>query len=260
MGVKLSRDEQALLLSLLTTESERAVSSLDKGDEFQDGNVSYRELLKFCAEASGKWFDHNPDLASLLRSSLRDSMRKKSWVADLRSMFEEMDEDDDGLIGQKEFVKGCRKLGLKIDRGGLEKLMELLDLDGSGGVSYEHFVAFFSVTKTQGAWHDAEPELARKLRDAVRKSKGRMEETVGGFRDECAKYDEEGTGNVSPKEIRKAIGRTLKGCKLSENEMSRLEVRGEVITSIATNTTQPTQHKHNTTQHNTTQHNTTQHN
>ena len=247
LEVKLTKREESTLLDLLGTSSEDDLEDGELG-----GNISYRELLRFCALAAGKWFEQSPDLAAMLRGALRDNMRKGQWVADLRDMFEQMDDDADGMIGKRDFEKSCRKMGLKLDKAGLGKLMDLLDIDGSGGVSYLDFVSFFNVHSAAGSgnggeWFDAEPEIARKLAQAVKSAGGKSSSSPrrrgkgggegGGkdvsnkkgdtacarFRDECTSCDSEGEGLISAKDLRKCLSRGLR-VKLGENDMSRLEM------------------------------------
>ena len=86
LGVRLSRSEEGRLLELLPTVDEE--DGGDQGDA--SGSVSYRELLRFCASNAGKWYEQDVDLAETLRNALRDKMRKKSFVANLKKMFEEV--------------------------------------------------------------------------------------------------------------------------------------------------------------------------
>ncbi|GMI17593.1 hypothetical protein TrLO_g1871, partial [Triparma laevis f. longispina] len=216
LGVRLSRSEEGRLLELLPTVDEE--DGGDHGDA--SGSVSYRELLRFCASNAGKWYEQDVDLAETLRNALRDKMRKKSFVANLKKMFEEFDENGDGVVSKKEFEKSCKKLGLRLESSDLKKLMDILDLDGSGQISYQEFVAFFNNSSSKGSWYDDEPELARKIKNAVLKVRD-GEKGVFRFRDDSAEADEDQNGHNDVGDFRKNVLRSLK-VKFSEREVSKL--------------------------------------
>ncbi|GMI35931.1 hypothetical protein TeGR_g8823 [Tetraparma gracilis] len=217
LRVKLTKDEEGRLLDALPT-----VDVDDEGDYGDaNGSVSYRELLGFCAAYAGKWYEQDEGLADTLRNALRDNMRKTSWVANLKEQFEDFDANGDGVVSKKEFAKGCKKIGMRVTAGEMEKLMELLDKDGSGDISYGDFVAFFNASSSKGSWFDDEPEIAKKLREAVSEGRrGGGEESVFAFRDECTKADES-DGFLDTGDFRKNVVRCFK-VKLSEKEVSRL--------------------------------------
>ena len=135
------------------------------------------------------------DLAETLRSALRDKMRKKSFVSNLKKMFNEFDENGDGVVSKREFEKALKKLGLRLEQSDIKKLMEILDLDGSGQISYQEFVTFFNNNSSKGSWYDDEPELARKIKSAVLKVSKVEDLGVFSFRDDCRECDEDRNGH-----------------------------------------------------------------
>ena len=210
LGVRLSRGEEGRLLELLATMDDQ-----NEGDpEDVGGSVSYRELLRFCANNAGKWYEQDVDLAETLRRALRDKMRKKSFVVNLKAAFEEFDENGDGVVSKREFEKACKKLGMRLESADSRKLMEILDLDGSGNISYQDFVTFFNNSSGKSSWYECEPEIARKMKSSVIKNK-KGAQAVFTFRDESVSCDEDSNGFCDVRDLRKNILRTIK-VKLSE--------------------------------------------
>ena len=148
-------------------------------------------------------------------------------------------------MSKKEFANALKKLGLRLEQSDIKKLIEILDLDGSGEISYQvrshdygmnvatantsvavafssqEFVSFFNNNSSKGSWYDDEPELARKIKSAV--LKGSKVEGVFGFRDDSKDSDEGRNGHNDVADFRKNILRNLK-VKLSEREVSKLAI------------------------------------
>mmetsp|Transcript_145 Transcript_145/g.207 ORF Transcript_145/g.207 Transcript_145/m.207 type:complete len:873 (-) Transcript_145:32-2650(-) len=219
-GVKLSRSEEGRLLELLPTMEDEGEDSMDDAS----GSVSYRELLRFCASCAGKWYEQDVDLAEGLRAALRDKMRKKSFVPNLKACFEEFDESGSGVVSKREFEKACKKMGMRLESKDSKKLLEILDLDGSGDISYQDFVTFFNNSSGKSEWYDSEPEIARKMKGSVVKATdSKAEEAVFGFRDDSIGCDEDGNGFCDARDFRKNILRNIK-VKLSEKDVSKLSM------------------------------------
>jgi len=143
-----------------------------------------------------------------------------SFVPNLKACFEDFDESGSGVVSRKEFEKACKKMGMRIDSSDSKKLMEILDLDGSGNISYQDFVTFFNNSSGKSMWYDNEPEIARKMKGSVVKS-SKAEDAVFGFRDDSASCDDDGNGFCDARDFRKNILRNIK-VKLSEKDVSKL--------------------------------------
>ena len=60
-------------------------------------------------------------------------------MATAREMFDEFDEDGSGALDEKEIQKLCKKMGLKLNKKGLQLAMTEMDEDKSGEVGFEEF-------------------------------------------------------------------------------------------------------------------------
>lgn len=65
----------------------------------------------------------------------------ESRIAELRAIFESLDENGDGQLSHAEMRDGIKKSGLKDLPPDLQELLENIDSDGSGSIDYTEFLA-----------------------------------------------------------------------------------------------------------------------
>ncbi|CAB1111888.1 unnamed protein product [Ectocarpus sp. CCAP 1310/34] len=66
-------------------------------------------------------------------------------VADLKEAFDNFDRNGDGTIDSVELATVLRSLGYSPTKDQLKKLMDKVDLDGTGDISFEEFVVLMRV-------------------------------------------------------------------------------------------------------------------
>ena len=130
--------------------SSDAVQLLADGiDSVGNGDVDYAELLDQLKGSHSygreEWYEREASLAQRLRKAIWKEHGKRrggSWQKDLRASFKRFDRDGDGVVNARDFNKAMQNLKIKVSRGDVDRLMELLDKNDDGCISYEDFVDF----------------------------------------------------------------------------------------------------------------------
>lgn len=68
-------------------------------------------------------------------------------LTDVLSVFEAMDKDKSGALSREEFERACKRLGFGLSAKQFDFLMEYLDADGDGMVSWAEFRDALSITQ-----------------------------------------------------------------------------------------------------------------
>ena len=72
----------------------------------------------------------------------RKQIARRSGVPSMRPVFQEFDRSHRGCITRHEFKQGVQLLGLKLSQREVEQVLQHLDADGNGEISYIEFETF----------------------------------------------------------------------------------------------------------------------
>lgn len=212
---------------------------LDKLDTDADGRISYNEIDSMLVEAAKAQLEFSlsrghdglatphyelDDLASVsvagvarrVRQAIRGENSSTDWPAEVATAFGEMDRDKNGLVDGTDLASWlCCRLRIKLTASERTALLDCLDVDGDGRVSYEE-LADFVLEEPAG---DELGLIAGRLREALG-VKGCMT-----LRAELKKIDHGATGVVNEDDVWRLASRVAeKKLRLStddEAEVSR---------------------------------------
>lgn len=160
---------------------------LDKLDTKGDGRISYNEANNMLVNAAKSLLEGSPgrhrdvsanshdemhDLASVsvagvarrVRQAIRGENSSTGWPAEVAAAFGEMNHDANGLVDGKDLASWlCSRLRIKLTASERTALLDCLDVDGDGRVSYEE-LADFVLEEPAG---DELGLIAGRLRDAL---------------------------------------------------------------------------------------------
>lgn len=109
-----------------------------------------------------------------------------------RALFSKYDLDGSGSIDRDELEKIFTDLGQKPS----EELMQRLDPDGSGNITFMEFVSAFDI------WNEILNDEATKKNDTYKGSKVKLtQDQMAKARETFSKYDTDGDGQVSSNEL-----------------------------------------------------------
>ena len=116
---------------------------IDVFDADGDGEISYQEFVAFCREEDTE----TKRLLDRVRSEfvrLADAgpYASRTGVPSMRPVFQEFDRSHRGCITRHEFKQGVQLLGLKLSQREVEQVLQHLDADGNGEISYIEFETF----------------------------------------------------------------------------------------------------------------------
>ena len=110
------------------------INTLDKDG---DGLVSYKEFLDALFNPSNKKSGPKFKLSKSFKRLIDDA---KLSAKEFKQVFLDMDDNGTGKISPKEFKKAFKELGIKAHREDIEDLMDEMDKNGDGVVSYQEFI------------------------------------------------------------------------------------------------------------------------
>ena len=76
-------------------------------------------------------------------------IEKLSNVNDLKSLFQKLDRNSDGVINREEFVAALTSLGVKLDPSYLNTFIDIFDADNNGKIDYADFQKFASFSPSK---------------------------------------------------------------------------------------------------------------
>lgn len=132
---------------------------LDKFDTDGDGRISYKEFKKLFARVSKKPSARSSrangargddesagvsvaGVAKRVRRAIRGG-DSGDWPAEVASAFNDMDRDKNGSVNGDELATWlCDRLRVKLSAAERAALLDCLDVDGDGTISYDEFVDF----------------------------------------------------------------------------------------------------------------------
>ena len=115
------------------------------------------------------------------------ALHKTLAASDIKSVFKKWDKDGDGNINASEMRDGLKSLGIKDDKGKeisdaqISKLIEVLDQDDDGELSYEEFAKQFANPPKQSAREVLSEGLTPKIREQIRKNKTNLRKIFHAF-------------------------------------------------------------------------------
>ena len=158
------------------------------------------------------------EIATVLRENCRYQL--DDFDGDLLGHFEELDEDEDGLLSQQQLMAGLRRLDIRLSHSEQRELVSVMDGAGDGMLDYRELAAFLRPAVSAGpsalrraggavdSWklerHTRAHLLARaavahpELRQALVAS-------VGDIRTQCAVLDSSATGSLSREDFERAL-------------------------------------------------------
>lgn len=118
------------------------------------GSLSYNELAVFLKKNCGysdeqiKQIFNSADLSGGNEISLADFMEamgqthpEKHRAAGARSVFRSFDTNGDGTLSKSELGSALEQLGEHLTPKELDRLMQMMDKQGTGKITYEEFIA-----------------------------------------------------------------------------------------------------------------------
>ena len=163
------------------------------------------------------------DADAVVAAATRDALRR--WVkrrgGGLRKAFRDVDRDGSGVVDAAElrrFVEDAS--GLDVGRKQLDALLDLMDADGNGRVSYYDFVAF--ARASGGARESSDAKVLAKLRMRLAKNISRIKPAALDRAFRAQKDADARDATAPPKAIRKALEEEL-GVKLGKDDEAALQ-------------------------------------
>jgi Ca2+-binding EF-hand superfamily protein len=201
---------EALCLLHLDLTRQEAYQLYQRFDTDGDGKISYKEFVDFVqgnqhvkpnldaddehsTDIEGE-FGEEDSMAELTRK-LRGILKNRKR-GDIDRVFDEFDENGDGVLSRSEFGRALVKLDLDVTKSETSQLMRRFDRDEKGVVSVKDFIAF---VLEEGGEEDDMAELTRKLRGIL---KNRKRGDIDRVFDE---FDENGDGVLSRSEFGRAL-------------------------------------------------------
>jgi len=129
--------------------TEDASDIADRLDLDGDGTISYKEFEKFCLGKRSRPPSSPRDrrkAANMLERKVQDQINElaqtRSGIPDFRTVFEDIDRHGDGELSAHDLKKALRVMKIKLDDDDVLDLVERLDQDGDGKISYSEFESF----------------------------------------------------------------------------------------------------------------------
>lgn len=208
------------------------VDPFAKGDSLE-GGIRYSELLRFCGRHAAQ-VGRDPrtgralagrsrkEALGVLRRALLAKVRPWCWIQDVRRLFTQFDEDQDGCLSSSEFAALLEQIGLADDgRTGhgdgfgandRKHVMAALDRDGFGRVSYADFVKFLSETGVAetGFPGGTDGELAERFASALRRQAA-PGQLASVLQEQFSRADRSGDGRLDKTQLLGILGQSLSG-------------------------------------------------
>ena len=188
-GVDLTVEEEATLLDCLDTERlAKTNSGIEKvGHGLQYNGLQSREhwsipliqfesFLSFCARHCGEWYDAAPEIHESIKIALKSINNQALCVQEFISLLHGFDEKNNGEVSKRSFLICCHRSRLlaNLPEGKVNKLAEILCIDGGGKVRYSPFVVYLQGVSSQMSINSSEPTLIHQLIQRCTDSDGTM--------------------------------------------------------------------------------------
>jgi Ca2+-binding EF-hand superfamily protein len=177
-------------------------------DEDGNGEVSYAELTSFLRRHASQWHLAEAEVAAkIVRAMGTGNLSRRTWLTRLRKQFFSSDSFRSGVMGASDLLRVLREMGVDLTRGEEARLLDALEGepsavdDADGGVAYGELLAFCA--RHAGKWHEAHPDLADRLREAMKQRAHSASDLRRLFR----QFDVDGNGTIDATEFELALRR-----------------------------------------------------
>eukprot|EP00638_Chattonella_subsalsa_P000152 CAMPEP_0117736784 /NCGR_PEP_ID=MMETSP0947-20121206/2141_1 /TAXON_ID=44440 /ORGANISM="Chattonella subsalsa, Strain CCMP2191" /LENGTH=1011 /DNA_ID=CAMNT_0005552151 /DNA_START=179 /DNA_END=3214 /DNA_ORIENTATION=+ len=135
-------------VNLSTNDARDLANRLDTDD---DGTISYEEFMHFAGKGKKSRTPKRRVRASprveMIERKVQDEVRRLAQttdgVPDFYTVFNDIDRDGAGELNKREFRRALNIMGIKnLDDEDVDCLVDRLDIDGDGTISYKEFEAF----------------------------------------------------------------------------------------------------------------------
>jgi Ca2+-binding EF-hand superfamily protein len=177
--------------------------------------------------ARGKWYERLASVAERLKRAVAAAAAsagggRTAWLATLRQRFDDFDLDSSGSLGRREFLRVLQLAGMELSEPEASALLQHLDRDSDGAVSWEEFIEFFASDTTASAatvgdgsnqsagrepFFALECELADRLLKHMEAQGGAAARRgwLGSLRRAFALADADASGGLDRRELRRCL-------------------------------------------------------
>ena len=202
-------------------------------DTNRDGRISYKEFVDLVYRQQSydssrslltSTSSSSSSMTDILDNTLRDMIRKASWHSErkLHDLFREFDRDESGRITRAQFRKAFSRMGLRASNVDVDRLVDRLDRDNSGDISYREFVkaALEGPNSDTSVREPSRSKGARgtALRNMVRSAILDASWTSSSLSSLFRRFDKNDSGRISASEFRDVFKREMRLGKTVTNE------------------------------------------
>ena len=185
---------------------------LDYLDEDGDGEIVYPEFENLIgnvenddknsdSEREGSDSERDvDDLALMVRKELKRITRGSDGPPKIRLEFQKLDRNNDGSLGKREFKKALESMGFDFKVKDVKRLLEYLDADGDGSISYNEFEDLISSGEEDGDSSD-DQAVFEELIDKVTSAINRGRDVLEAFEF----FDGQGNGEINESDFKEGL-------------------------------------------------------
>jgi Ca2+-binding EF-hand superfamily protein len=206
---------------------------MSKFDENGRGEIKFEDFVYFLQGEDGRDDDSDggggsdeevDECIEALRKEFKRITKSRNGPPRIRAVFEEIDDNGDGVVSKREFRKALDEMGFRFSESQIKKIMKKIDFDNDGGCSHEEFEALCEGKNKKGK--KSKVDLSEVDSSIVRKLKKSEVVTDGELMDEFEKLEREYTGNkrgnMKVKDFEKAVKSSFDGVRLSRSDIKEI--------------------------------------
>jgi Ca2+-binding EF-hand superfamily protein len=232
---KLSRQEMKRVFNELGVKSSDAeIQELIFGlDKSNDGLCSYEEFIRIAfpssnvdSAAGSSGIGSTSSLVTLLTERLKEMIRLASGSErELRALFSKFDTQNTGRITRNKFQRAFANMGLSAPAKEVQQLIDSMDTNGDGMVSYGEFVSVVHNNSSSGSRNRNIPS---RVHEVLQRLVNDNSWTRTSLRRLFLSFDKDNSGYITRSEFRRVFNENLK-IRASDSEID------ELIRTIDTN-------------------------